>query len=270
MKVCYVDETGTDGKSPVIVMAGVIADGQRLRRTQEDFLAAFQKMGKISPKALRELKGVDLYRGNGEWHGVDGASRHALISELCSWLCDRKHQVALAAIDKRRFAAAPLTDDLDSWMTGALHIALQVQRAHQKLKKHKGATFLVFDEHQQHADGLAELLFEPPEWTDGYYDREPTQARLDQVIDTAFYARSHHVGLVQIADLFAFLLRRYSELIDYNDPEAFPGERARMTFWVSQISTRLLPITNRWPKVAHDPTISWYKTTAPPSLVALG
>jgi hypothetical protein len=155
-------------------------------------------------------------------------------------------------------------------MTAALHIGLQVQHAHQKLKKNKGSTFLVFDEHQQHADELAELLFEPPEWTDGYYRRKPSQARLDQVIDSAFYARSHHVGLVQIADLFAFLFRRYAELMDYGEPEDFSGETEVMTAWITQVSARLLPIAYRWPKVSREPTTSWYKDAAPASLIALG
>src|SRR5207249_1690265 len=104
-----------------------------------------------------------------------------------------------------------------------------------KIKKNKGATFLVFDEHYQHSDELAELLFEPPEWTDGYYRRKASQARLDHVIDSAFYARSHHVGLVQIADLFAFLFRRYAELTDYGASEDFVGETEAIAAWVSQV-----------------------------------
>jgi hypothetical protein len=270
LKVCYVDETGTDGKSPVIVMAGIVADGRRLHRTQADFAEVFAKLGEMSLKTLRELKSVDLFRGNGVWRGVDGEVRHQVISELCDWLCDRKHQIALAAIDRERFRSEPLQAGLDDWMTAALHIALQVQRAHQVLPKNKGATFLVFDEHQQHEDQLAELLFDPPSWTDGYYGLGKKQSRFDQVIDTAFYARSHHVGLVQVADLFAFLFRRFSELIDYGLKEEFPGEIDRISEWAHQISTRLLPSADRWPQRTKDDTARWYVSVAPKSLVGLG
>lgn len=34
MKIAYVDETGTDGKSPVLVMVGVLADTSRVGRTR--------------------------------------------------------------------------------------------------------------------------------------------------------------------------------------------------------------------------------------------
>lgn len=65
-------------------------------------------------------------------------------------------------------------------MTAALHVALQVQRAHQCLKNRKGATFLVFDENRRTADRLAKLVFNSPDWTDGYYGRARRQDRLDQ------------------------------------------------------------------------------------------
>lgn len=270
MKVCYVDETGTDGQSPVLVMVGVIADSQRLHRTRTDFADTFDRLGGVALRDLRELKSKELYRGTGPWKGIDGSERARIISDLCTWLCDRKHDIALAAIDLAKFKNEPLHEDLDDWMTGALHIALQVQRAHQTLEKRKGSTFLVFDEHQRHADRLAELLFAPPDWTDDYYYRKKRQERLDQVIDTAFYARSHHVGLVQVADLFAFLFRRYSELRDYGRAPAYIDELDRITGWIQAISTRLLPSTHRWPKRTRDRVSSWYTAAAPKSLLALG
>lgn len=270
MKVCYVDETGTDGLSPALVMVGVIADSQRLHRTRTDFADTFQRLGDVAVRDLRELKSNELYRGIGPWKGIEGSERARIISDLCGWLCDRKHDIALAAIDLEKFNDEPLHADLDEWMTGALHIALQVQRAHQRLQKRKGSTFLVFDEHQRHADRLAELLFEPPDWTDAYYNRKRHQERLDQVIDTAFYARSHHVGLVQVADLFAFLFRRYSELQDYGREPAYDDEINRITGWVEMISTRLLPSAHRWPKRAGNYVASWYREAAPDSLLNLG
>jgi hypothetical protein len=270
MKICYVDETGFDGESPVLVMVGIIADSQRLHRTRTDFADTFAKLGDVTAGRLRELKSRDLYRGLGAWKGIDGADRAAIISRLCKWLCERKHQIALAAIDLQKQAAEPLHENLnDPWMTAALHIALQVQRAHQAKKNRKGSTFLVFDENQRRADQLAELLFDPPEWTDDYYDRRPRQERLDQVIDTAFYAKSHHVGLVQVADLFAFIFRRYAELHDYRREPRYDDEVERIGGWVKTIVPRLLATAHRWPKQPRDRISTWYNAAAPPSLVAL-
>ncbi len=63
-------------------------------------------------------------------------------------------------------------------------------------------------------------------WTDDYYDRGKKQARLDQIVGTTFSIKSHHAGLVQVADMFAFMFRRYSEMKDFAQPEEWPGERA--------------------------------------------
>ena len=119
-------------------------------------------------------------------------------------------------------------------------------------------------------DTLAELLFNPPDWTDQYYERGKTQEALDQIIDSAFYARSHHVGLVQIADLFPLLFRRSAELHDFGSEEKFDGELDRIARWVDQIATRLIPIAHRWPKRAKSDVGRWFGEVAPPALVALG
>lgn len=250
-------------------MAGIIVDSQRLQRTRTDFADIFAELGDVTLRELRELKSNELYRGRGPWQGIQGNKRVAIISRLCEWLADRKHDIALAAIDLEKHAVKPLHRDLDVWMAAALHIALQVQRAHQRLEKRKGATFLVFDEHRRHADRLAELLFDPPEWTDEFYGRGPKQEPLDQLIDTSFYARSHHVGLVQIADLFAFLFRRYSELRDFQHAPTYDRELERINGWVETISERLIPAAHRWPKRSRGRVSDWYNAMAPPSLLAL-
>ena len=97
VKVCYVDETGTDGQSPVVVMVGVVADGKRLNRTRTDFADTSARLGDVALRDLRELKSNELYRGLGPWKGIDGRERAAIIENLCGWLCERKHDLALAA-----------------------------------------------------------------------------------------------------------------------------------------------------------------------------
>lgn len=270
MKLCYVDETGTDGMSPLVVMVGVIADSHRVHRTRTEFTNELQELGDGLDRELRELKSNELYKGRGPWARVPGDKRAEIITHLCDWLCERSHSLALAAIDLSKFDEAPLDDELDEWMTAALHIALQVQRAHQGHQRRKGTTFLVFDEHKRHADRLAELLYDPPAWTDAYYERGRRQEPLDQIIDSAFYARSHHVGLVQVADLFAFLFRRYSELHDFGHQPAYSDEVQKIDGWVETIASRLLDRSHRWPVRRRDEISSWFTDTAPGSLRSLG
>ena len=269
MKLCYVDETGTDGRSPLVVFVGVIADVARVHRTRLEFEELFRNLAELPDKAIAELKGSNVYYGNGRWNGVDGELRHAAIGQLCKWLADRKHSLALAALDVGDFGGSDLErlTGLDIWMCGAMHIALQVQRAHQGMNKNKGATFLVFDEHKVKGDALAELLFDPPPWSNDYYDRGKKQLALDQITDTAFYARSHHVGLVQAADVFAFIFRRYSEICDYGQDEGYEGERQRLAGWIEILSGRFLARSHRWPKRTKSEVAKAIATLAPPSLL---
>ena len=158
------------------------------------------------------------------------------------------------------------TERRDKWLAAGLHIALQIQKANQKTKKNKGHTFLVFDDNKQKADNLSDLLWQPPHWTDDYYDKKPRGERLDQIIDTTFSIKSHHAGLVQVADLFAFILRRYVEIEDFRAGQQWPGEKALLDGYVSTLSGCLLPRASRWPSRTKSDAAAWYNALAPASL----
>jgi hypothetical protein len=49
----------------------------------------------------------------------------------------------------------------DLWVAGAVHVALQLRKLHQTLKKNKGHTVLIFDENKVKADRLNEVQSEP-------------------------------------------------------------------------------------------------------------
>lgn len=254
-------------------MVGVVADNQRLNKSQEEFGEVYAQISAISPAALKELKSTKIFYGNEEWRGVDPDVRKGIFEYFCDWICNRKHALALTAIDTEKHAAA-LGHDVpealnDIWISGALHVALQVQKVHQKESKNKGHTFLIFDENPQKTDRLTELLYSPPQWTDSYYERKKNSAPLSQVIDTAFFVKSHHAGLIQVADLFAFVFRRFSEIADYGMPEGFDGEQKLINGYVERLSTRLFRKSFRWPTKSKSASANWFTALAPPSLVAL-
>ncbi|MGH9426071.1 MAG: DUF3800 domain-containing protein [Terriglobia bacterium] len=145
----------------------------------------------------------------------------------------------------------------------------RVQKAHQPLTNNKGHTFLIFDENKTKSDRLPELLYDPPEWSDSYYVRGTRRARLDQVIDSAFFVKSHHAGLCQVADLFSFVFRRYSEMIDFGKAEVFDGEREVISHYVRILADRLLPLAHRVPQKSTSPCARWFKDLAPESLRGL-
>lgn len=170
MKVCYVDESGNGPQDPCLVMVGIVVDAHRLSRTRQEFSEIFEDVQTLFQENLKELKGSKMIFGRDRWRNVDPNIRKRIAGYLCNWIVNRKHHIAMSAIDRQRFAQhnsrtfEPVSSD--PWLAAALHIALQLQKHHQGKLKNKGHTFLFMDENKQKADPLAELMFELPEWTD--------------------------------------------------------------------------------------------------------
>lgn len=148
-------------------------------------------------------------------------------------------------------------------------MALQVQKSNQAKSHHKGLTFLIFDENKAKADSLAELLWNPPQWTDDYYDKNKNKDRLDQLVDSSFTVKSHHAGLIQVADVFACIFRRYSEFKDFGYTEEWSGEKALIEGYVDALKARLLPRATRWPSKTASSCAKWFTSFAPSSLLGL-
>jgi hypothetical protein len=225
----------------------------------------------FSPKALRELKGSRIFYGHGGWRQVDPEIRKDIFHQFCGWLADRKHLLALSAIDVARFGK-DLTPDYpdelkDLWLAEAVHVALQLQRFHQSIKKNKGHTVLIFDENKIKADKLNAVLFAPPQWTEPYYDKKRTKQPLDQIIDSAFFTKSHHAGLAQVADLFAFVFRRYAELTEYGADLVYGGELADIEEIVRRLVPHLIPKSHRWPRHPKNECVTVFVNLAPAALV---
>lgn len=90
-------------------------------------------------------------------------------------------------------------------------------------------------------------------------------------MDTPFAVKSHHVGLVQVADIFAAVLRHYCELRDYGWGENYDGELAHYEEWVQLLKPSLLGKEHRWAKNNSSECSQWYRSLAPTGLVsALG
>lgn len=273
MKICYVDESGNQTTDPCLVMVGILVDAARLHRTREEFGDILDTVQQLFQEDLKELKGSKMLFGRDRWRKIDPEERKRITGGLCAWLKGRKHLIVLSAADRTKFATSqnpPLPSFCsDPWLATATHVALQVQKVNQGMSHNKGVTFLVFDENKAKADSLAELLWDPPNWTDDYYSRGKKQEPLDQLIDSAFTVKSHHAGLVQVADLYAFIFRRYSEVNDFGLPEEWPGERKLIEGYVDTLKSRLLPKSIRWPSRTTSGCAKWFNSIAPNSLLAL-
>ncbi len=131
------------------------------------------------------------------------------------------------------------------WLAGASHIALQLQRAHQAKAGNKGGTVLLLDDNKRGLSDIADLVNDPPAWTDDYYDRQKKAPALDRLVDTPFAVKSH-VGLVQVADIFGAIFRRHAERAQYGFEEKYTGEQGHVAEWVEQLAPRLLGKAHRW------------------------
>lgn len=251
-------------------MVGVITDASRYGRTSSTFQNIFDECVSVARDGLLELKASDLFYGNGKWRKVDPAERQAVMSKLVDLAAERKHQLALAAIDVRTAKSAAVPDGIprSHWQLGALHIALQVQRAHMGKDRGKGTTLLVFDEHRE-AAAFSELLLEPPQATDDYYARGKKQPSLSCIMDTAMAVKSHHFGMVQLADLYAFIFRRYAELVGDPANAKWDGEFTVIQDWVVRLSPQLLGRAHRWPRQSKSQLAQWYTAVAPEALLTL-
>lgn len=248
MKICYVDESGLAGEDPVLVMAGIISDLHKLPKTLREWQPRLN--GLLDTIGRPELKGSEFCAGRGRIARLMGGDeRAAWISETLQWMDKRKLKLALASVDKGVDAARP--DELqDDWMVCGIHIALQLQAAHGRLQSNKGTTLLVTDEAKR-SDELAEVLLDPPAWSDHYYGRGKKDDPLKELVHTPFIVDSSHNGMIQLADLAAFLFRRHVELA--REDEEYAGERDRISGWVATLSSMLLPGATRHRKRgAHD------------------
>lgn len=252
-------------------MVGVIADASRYGRTAAAFQEIFDECTSVAKDGLRELKASDLLYGNGKWRRVHADERKDVMSQFVNLAAQRKHHLALTAIDTvKANSIEGCPDDLpdSNWQRGALHIALQVQRAHMGKDRGKGTTLLVFDEHRE-ASAFSDLLLDPPRSTEAYYGRPKRQPPLSCIMDTAMAVKSHHFGMVQLADIYAFIFRRHAELVADPSLAKWPGEVALIESWIERLTPRLLKQSHRWPKRPASDLGKWYCSVAPEALSQL-
>lgn len=270
MKFCYVDESG-NGSEPYLIMVGVVVDALRMQPTKQAWNELLDMLSRICKKTIPEFHTRDFYAGNGPWRGIDGPMRARIIDAVLNWWSKRKHMIVFSAIDKSIFeklkSQGKLLPDCESaWHAAAVHLILSIQKSHQAIKKNKGNALLLFDRELSEEAQLTKFVFNPPPWTDEFYDRSKKQIVLDQIIDVPFFGDSQEVVLLQVADLIAYILRRYAEIHDAKVPPTYHDEPNRLETWVKFIEKRSYPSSSRWPKRGANSIHEFFNILVPPSL----
>ena len=237
MKFCYLDESGT-GTEPFAVMVGVLVDSKRMNLTKVHWEELLFILSKIVDRKITEIHTCDFYAGNGPWRDIKGGQRAAIITAVFDWLQERKHHLVYSAVDKvkfkRDFQYESYAKQVGSlWRLMALHCVLAIQKNFQNSVGNKGNTVLIFDNKDQEAKGFTELVKEPPDWTDSYYNRAPKQGQLDQIVDVPYFGDSRQVGLIQVADFISFFVRRFVEIREGAISPDYPDEPERLSGWIA-------------------------------------
>ncbi|MCY4020186.1 MAG: DUF3800 domain-containing protein [Chloroflexi bacterium] len=272
MKFCYLDETGLDENTTVVIAVGVVVDVQRMNRTKVEWGDLFTNLSSLTKKRVKEIHAKDLIPGRNAWYGVAPEVRVRTVDTILDWIAERKHLITFAAVDKEKLKNLRndhrKADLKTAWDVAAFHVVLTIQRAHQKSKNNKGHTLFIFDKGQS-PENLIGLIMNPPAWSETYYSKSNKQEALDQIIDVPFYAESHHVPLVQVADLVCYILRRFTDLESFASPEKYEGERNRYKAWVEKIVERDIGRRHRYQKKQACDVARFFNELAPDCLTAL-
>jgi hypothetical protein len=286
MKFCYVDESGK-GDEPILVLTGIVTDIHRIHVTKTDWQEILKALSRDVHRPIAEFHTRHFYKGNGIWRSLNGEQRTAVLDRILEWMAQRNHKVVFAALDKEKVNSADFSDKSECvnngrpnlWKLGAIHLLLSIQKYHQSKEKKKGHTVMVFDQGSS-PEEIAEIVLGPPTWTDSFYDynrliskRRTTvpnpEPPLSMIVDVPYFADSRHVGMLQLADLFSYLLRHHAELqAGYTRPE-YENEEVKIAGWVSRIAKFLVPDNFRWKAAGGCNCNQFFRTIAPPSLLEL-
>lgn len=273
MFLCYADESGYNGKKlnpkqPVQVMAGIFPNAYNFHRSDSEFLEVFNIIKAQIP--VSELKGEQIYRGRGSWQGVQNEKRDNVIEFYLQWIASRNHKFIVSALDNVAYfdfrASNPDNPFIQKipfpYILAGLQIALTIQKLNRSKKNNKGKTILIFDNQDDDlAEYLSNLIFSPPDFIDEYvdFDEKREKTRLCQIVDTAFFVNSHHSSMTQVVDIVAYLFRLYLELHHYGLPEAYAGEKNKISRWIGKIQNKFVPFNILYPK-GKQPFIQFINT----------
>jgi len=269
MFLCYADESGFNGKKynpqqPIQVMVAIFPNVYNFHRTDSEFRDVFNLINKKIP--ISEIKGEQIYRGKRSWGSVSYELRDKVIEFYINWIKSRNHKLIVTAIDNKAFfdfrksePSNPFIEKIQyPYLLAGLHIAMVIQKMNRNREKNKGKTLIIFDEQDKFESQLADLIFNPPVFIDDFvvFDIRKDKYRLCQIIDTAFFVKSHHSSMAQVVDIVAYLFRLYIEFTAYGAVEAYEGEFVKISNWIDQIKNKFVPFNKIYPK-ANKPFLQF-------------
>jgi len=269
MKLCYCDESGT-GDEPIATMVGIVVDASRMHLTKQHWQELLDSLSERVGRRIVELHTRDFYAGNGVFRDIAGPARADLITQILDWLTDRRHAVVYSSVVKQSyydaFAANTIPDELNTPLRFlGFHLILAMQKHCQRHERPKGHTIFVFDNEEREKMRFTDLIARPPDWSDAYYTRGRNQPQMDQIVDSPYFGDSRDVVLIQLADVAAFLVRRYAEVRSGLVGPRYPDEGARLDMWMHALRERAIQPAI-YPRRGRQPAEDLFYEHAPPAI----
>jgi len=270
MKFCYIDESGT-GNEPVAIMVGILVDAYRMKPTKKEWQKKFNYLTDELNLNIEEIHAKDLFKNKKAWRIISGQQKTDFVNEIIEWFIERDHEVIYSCVLKDRYDDESRTDtrltEIGSlWRFLATHIILAIQKSMQSKKKNKGNSVLIFDNKETDKNQFTDIIRCTPTWTYSYYKKKKRQDPIDQIIDVPHFVDSKHVGLIQLADLFAYILRRDIEIKEDLVAESFDGEANSMNNWANKIKSISISKNCIYPKRSICDAARLINSLAPDSI----
>ena len=276
MKFVYLDESGTS-EEPISIMAGIVVDTMHMRKVKYEWGQHVQQLALLTGKPFTELKASQLFNGRGPWRPIDGATRLSAVKEIIDWFEQSFLKVICVGVQQSKFESyanelAAYPEIANKWRMMAMHTVLALQKHFQSAPQRntkrrkiepKGHCLLIFDDQDRERKKFHETFLDPPAWSDEYYDLAKGQEKISQVIDVPHFVDSKHIGLVQLADLFAYILRRSSELSAGLSAPKFSNEHQVMTDLHARMAPHMLPSSASYPKRKRSGVAELFWNVAP-------
>jgi hypothetical protein len=201
MMVCYLDDSGTDGPSPILTMAGYVGP--------QPLWAAFEKGAArtLADFDVTSLHGKEFNDTKGEFQGWPRRKKEAFIARLIFELKKAASFGVMASIAKTAFAKAKsLGEHAQQSPYGFCfgHVLDQIMwSAVMKAAATKGGTLLFVVEAGNKNDRDIVRVFNKAKW-------DPRNLGADRVLRSVNFANKASTIALQMADFLAFTGRRHA------------------------------------------------------------
>lgn len=227
MKFVYIDESGSGSHTDTFVMVGLVIDRTKLKKYTQIFTDKFHEIFRQHSGNVKEFKTEKFFKTYNKSFRLSEKERDEFLHDTLkrvAAVCDI-HYFALNLNEYQKIKEKGGYNCLvrDYWTQSALFILGRIQRTYCKLKNNKGNSVIIMDHNVKFHQNLSDLIFDPPEWLgeitignqsskDKSISKHTKQRIFDQIINTPFFMKSEHASLIQVADMVAFILRRYVEV----------------------------------------------------------